>query len=305
MFTLAHLSDVHLGPLPRPRYTELIGKRMLGFINWQKRRQRYSRQFLDRLVADLAASKPDHIAITGDLVNISLPQEFVLARAWLETVGPPDRVTVIPGNHDAYVRLRGQPGYRQWDDYMQPNWAAGALMPGAGDSFPFVRRFGDIALIGLSSARPTAPLMASGRLGQRQLAALGVLLESLREEKLCRVVLVHHPPLPGMSPWTRGLHDARAMRSSLVLHGAELVLHGHAHVDSVMTLPTANGPVSVVGVASASSTFRGAGRIARYNLYTIEKTNPGWRIHLRSRMLGEDGLPVETDHGPLGSGPRS
>ncbi len=302
MFTLAHLSDIHLGPLPRPRYSELIGKRMLGFLNWQKRRRQYSRQFLDRLVADLAVQKPDHIAITGDLVNLSLPQEFILARAWLETVGTPDRVTVVPGNHDAYVRLRGQPGYMQWADYMQPNWAAGALMPGVVDGFPFVRRFGDIALIGLSSARPTAPLMASGRLGPRQLAGLGVLLESLREENLCRVVLVHHPPLPGMSPWKKGLHDARAMRSNLVLHGAELVLHGHAHVDSITTLQTANGPVSVVGVASASSAFRRSGRIARYNLYTIDKTNAGWRIDLRSRMLGADGLPIETDHGLLGQG---
>jgi 3',5'-cyclic AMP phosphodiesterase CpdA len=300
MFTLAHLSDIHLGPLPRPRYSELIGKRMLGFINWQKRRRRYSRQFLDRLVADLAVQKPDHIAITGDLVNISLPQEFMLARAWLETVGAPDRVTVIPGNHDAYVRLRGQPGYTHWADYMQPNWASGALMPSAEDGFPFVRRFGDIALIGLSSARPTAPLMASGRLGQRQLATLGVLLEALREENLCRVVLVHHPPLPGMTSWAKGLHYARAVRSSLVLHGAELVLHGHAHVDSITPMQTANGPLYIVGVASASSTFRGRGRIARYNLYTIEKSNAGWSIHLRSRMLGEDGLPVETDHGLLG-----
>jgi 3',5'-cyclic AMP phosphodiesterase CpdA len=299
MFTLAHLSDIHLGPLPRPRYSELIGKRMLGFINWQKRRRQYSRPFLDRLVADLAVQKPDHIAITGDLVNISLPQEFMLARAWLETVGAPDRVTVIPGNHDAYVHLRGKPGYMQWADYMQPNWAAGALMPGAEDGFPFVRRFGDIALIGLSSARPTAPLMASGRLGRRQLATLGVLLEALREEHLCRIVLVHHPPLPGMASWAKGLHDARAVRSSLVLHGAELVLHGHAHVDSITPLPTANGPLYIIGVASASSAFRGRGRIARYNLYTIEKSKAGWRIHLRSRMVGEDGLPVETDHGLL------
>jgi hypothetical protein len=55
-----------------------------------------------------------------------------------------------------------------------------------------------------------------------------------------------------------------------------------------------------VGVSSASSTFRGAGRIARYNLDGFEKTNAGWRIHLRSRMLGEDGAPIETDHGLLG-----
>lgn len=300
MFTLAHLSDIHLGPLPRPRYTELIGKRMLGYINWQKRRRQYSRQYLDRLTADLALQNPDHIAITGDLVNISLPREFLLARAWLETLGTPDKVTVIPGNHDAYVRLKRDSGFRNWNDYMRSNWAAGGLMLDAGDSgFPFVRRFGDIALIGLSSALPTAPLMASGRLGPEQLAAMSVLLDALREERLCRVVLVHHPPFPGMSPWKSGLHDAVATRTRFLQHGAELVLHGHAHRDSLLPLATAHGPLFVVGVSSASATFRRVGRIARYNLFTIRQTNAGWRIHMRSRAMGEDGEPVETDHGLL------
>jgi 3',5'-cyclic AMP phosphodiesterase CpdA len=300
MFTLAHLSDIHLGPLPRPRYSELLGKRMLGFINWQKRRRQYSRGHLDRLIADLATQNPDHIAITGDLVNISLPSEFLLARAWLETLGTPDKVTVIPGNHDAYVRLKRDPGFRSWSDYMRSNWATGGLLLDNTNGFPFVRRFGDIALIGLSSALPTAPLMASGRLGQAQLTAMGVVLDALREENLCRVILVHHPPLPGMSPWKSGLHDARATRIRLIQHGAELVLHGHAHRDSLAPLETPNGPVFVVGVASASSAFRLAGRTARYNLFTIAQTNAGWRIHMRSRSLGEDGVFIETDHGLLG-----
>src|SRR5687768_14674595 len=126
-FTLAHLSDVHLGPLPRPRSADLIGKRMFGFINWQRRRRQYSRHFLDRLMTDLAEQRPDHIAITGDLVNIALPEEFRLARAWLETIGSPETVTVVPGNHDAYVRLRRDPGLKRWDDYMRNNWETGGL----------------------------------------------------------------------------------------------------------------------------------------------------------------------------------
>ena len=38
-FTLAHLSDPHLAPLPRPRLSELIGKRITGYLNWQLRRR--------------------------------------------------------------------------------------------------------------------------------------------------------------------------------------------------------------------------------------------------------------------------
>ena len=59
---------------------------------------------LDALVSDLQAQAPDQIAVTGDLVNLALEAEFAPARAWLESVGAADRVTVIPGNHDAYVR---------------------------------------------------------------------------------------------------------------------------------------------------------------------------------------------------------
>ena len=104
-FVLAHLSDPHLPPLPRPRLFELAGKRVLGYVNWTRNRHKYHRrEVLDVLVSDLQAQSPDHIAVTGDLVNLALEAEFAAARAWLESLGPPKRITAIPGNHDAYVR---------------------------------------------------------------------------------------------------------------------------------------------------------------------------------------------------------
>ena len=36
-------------------------------------------------------STPDHIAVTGDLVNLSLPAEYAPARAWLDALGSPAR----------------------------------------------------------------------------------------------------------------------------------------------------------------------------------------------------------------------
>src|SRR5580700_1459839 len=103
-FTVAHVSDPHLPPLPAPRLAELMGKRVFGYLNWTRNRHRYHRrEVLDVLMSDLQAQVPDHIAITGDLVNLALEAEFAPARAWLEDIGPPERVTVVPGNHDAYV----------------------------------------------------------------------------------------------------------------------------------------------------------------------------------------------------------
>ena len=48
-FTLAHLSDVHLGPLPPVGARHWNVKRLLGWLNWQRsRRHLYSRDVLGR-----------------------------------------------------------------------------------------------------------------------------------------------------------------------------------------------------------------------------------------------------------------
>src|ERR1700709_781115 len=76
-FTLAHLSDPHLPPLPAARWVDLAGKRALGYLNWTRNRHKYQRRdVLDTLVSDLQAQRPDHIAVTGDLVNLALEAEF-------------------------------------------------------------------------------------------------------------------------------------------------------------------------------------------------------------------------------------
>src|SRR5205085_6150088 len=138
-----------------------------------------------KIVDDLKASAPDHIALTGDLVNISLAAEFPPARAWLEALGSAHDVTLVPGNHDAYVRKADGLSEIHWGAYMRGD--------GGEPGFPFVRRRGPLALIGLSSALPTGPFMATGCLGSEQLGRLEALLDELGQDDLFRVVLVHHP----------------------------------------------------------------------------------------------------------------
>src|ERR1700704_4239778 len=120
MFVLAHLSDPHLAPLPTPRFSELASKRLLGFLNWQrKRRDIHSTEMLDRLIADLKSQKPDHIAVAGDLINLSLPEEYVAARRWLAALGSMSDLTLVPGNHDAYVRRMVDEPVRHWGEFMR------------------------------------------------------------------------------------------------------------------------------------------------------------------------------------------
>src|SRR3954469_22002235 len=148
-FVLAHLSDPHLPPLPPPSRRELAGKRALGYLNWTRNRHAiHRREVLDAIVADMQAQHPDHIAVTGDLVNLALEAEFAPAHAWLAGLGRPDRVSVIPGNHDAYVRATRHHFAATFGDFMRGD-AAAASDP---VRIPFLRRRGPLALIGVSSA---------------------------------------------------------------------------------------------------------------------------------------------------------
>jgi 3',5'-cyclic AMP phosphodiesterase CpdA len=284
MFVLAHLSDLHLAS--PPRISNLAGKRGLGFVNWQRQRKFIHRpDVLDAIVRDVKAQTPDHIAVTGDLVNLSLPAEYALAKRWLQTLGSPRDVTVIPGNHDAYVRSAARSPAAFWGDYMRGDDGL--------ERFPFIRRRGNVALIALSTAVPTGPFMATGRLGEKQLAAFADALEQTRGD--FRIVLIHHPPRNPLRRFLRRLTDAARFRSVLAEKGAELVLHGHDHRRSLILLPGPDGKkIPAIGVPSASARARhGNEDSAGYHLFHIDRVGEAWRCKMIARERGVDGTISE------------
>jgi 3',5'-cyclic AMP phosphodiesterase CpdA len=285
-FTLAHFSDVHLSPIAGFTWRYWNAKRVLGYLNWQrKRRYVHFSETADRLIDDARALRTDHIAITGDLVNLGLPAEHEAALAWLRRVGPPDRVTVVPGNHDVYSRLHGDRGVARWAAYMGGEEETLA--------FPFVRRVGPLALVGLNSAVETPPFVASGLLGARQLEITQEQLAALGEEGAIRVVLIHHPPLAEMTTPRRELRDAAHFAHLLERQGAELVIYGHNHTPAVDWFPSRTKFVPLVAAASASASvaYR-AEPLARYNLFTFFRSPSGLRIRHVVRGL-------ETPEGPV------
>jgi 3',5'-cyclic AMP phosphodiesterase CpdA len=296
---LAHMSDVHLAPMPRIPVSELTIKRALGGANWlRNRRHVHVRGVLDALVADLKARKPGHIVVTGDLVNLGLPAEHEAALAWLEGLGSTDGVTAIPGNHDAYSRSGRDPSYLRWQAFMRGEDSLGpGPKSGGASGFPFLRRIGPVALIGLVSGVPTRPFVSSGYLGWDQLARLARLLDDTRREGLLRVVAIHHPPHRYRKEARSGLRDAGPFGEVLREAGAELVLHGHFHRPELRWLEGPNGHVPVVGVPSASAAvgFK-HGCLAGYNLYAITREREGmglgaFRIEMIRRGLAEPGGP--------------
>lgn len=282
MFTLAHLSDPHLAPLPVPRWSELLGKRVTGYIYWQrKRRFIHDTTALATIVADIKTQAPNHIAVTGDIANIALAAEFPPGRDWLERLGPAYDVTFVPGNHDIYVREAAGFAARHWGAYMCNDDGVGG--------FPFVRRRDNIALIGLSTGVPTAPFLATGWLGAKQLAELAAVLNKLKNEDLFRVILIHHPPISEMARHKR-LLDAPVLKRVIAAHGAELLLHGHDHWHMINWLEGPNGTrVPAVGVPSASAAPGSDKDNAAYNLYRVGGTRGAWQCELISRGLASSG----------------
>jgi len=279
-FTLAHITDLHMGPMIffGPRYWNV--KRLLGMANWYRGRRRAHRlPVLQAIVEDMLRQAPDHIAVTGDLVNIGLPEEHQRALSWLQRLGSPEGLSVVPGNHDIYTRLGSDDGALRWRQFMSDNAAGAIFRGGDGDrdgeceSFPFIRRFGDVALIGVNSAMPTRPFIAAGRVGDRQRQRLVDCLARLGDGGLTRIVLIHHPPLPGQASPTRALKDAEALRSIIAAQGAELVLHGHNH-RNMLAWCQRNGEAAAVPVVGAPSASMGRCHhgepLARYNLYRID-----------------------------------
>ncbi len=267
-WVLAHLSDPHLTRLNDLSKRELLNKRLLGYLSWlHRRRHEHLPEVLDALIADIEQIKPDHTAITGDLTHLGTPGEFVQAAAWLRRIGPPEDVTLVPGNHDAYVSTPWMDTFSHWTQYMASDEDHGDV--NGGSIFPSLRLRGRSALIGVNSGVPSPPLLAVGHLGQSQLSDLSRMLRETGAAGLFRVLLIHHPPVPGSIKWRKRLTDANGLVSVIEEHGVELVLHGHAHRSSLYWIKTPGGKAPVIGVGSASELSESTSRRAQYHIYRL------------------------------------
>lgn len=301
-FVLAHLSDPHIACESPVQKRDLLNKRLLGYLKWRLFRKRAHRdEILSSLREDLKTTAPDHIAVTGDLTHLGLPAEFRKAQLWLQSLGSPDQVTVVPGNHDAYVRSDWNETFAWWLDYMvsdRPD-RQGTRVSGLDDLFPTLRVRGQIALIGLCSAHPSALHLAIGTLGEPQLNKLETILKQTAAQGLFRIVAIHHPPLPGIESWRRRLADAHALRRLVTRCGAELILHGHVDKAVYHTLNTPSGRTTVVGATSASSSSLIYQRRACYYIYTLMASENAWDVHIAQRVYCPDAhcfIPGKEQH---------
>jgi 3',5'-cyclic AMP phosphodiesterase CpdA len=232
--------------------------------------------------------------VTGDLTNVALVQEFEAASQQLAELGPPAWISLVPGNHDAYVPMPRASTWDLWAEYMvsdevlEERESSSASLPApTADEFPTVRLRGPLALVGVCSAVSTPLGHASGRLGAGQLERLASTLAELRARELCCVVLIHHPVVDdGFTP-RRRLVDSADFRTVLGDVGADLVLHGHGHRSLRNEIEGPEGPIPVVGVRSSSHSEERENRRAQYHLFGIERAavskGPRFRFRLATR----------------------
>ncbi len=287
MFKIAHISDIHLGPLPKLTVRELSSKRITGYLNWHKnRRKRLFDDVLNSVLDAITQAAPDHIAITGDLVNLAADAEIESGARWLRKLGDPRDISFVPGNHDAYVPGAFNRICTAWRPYMLGD---GKLPSSVGKHlFPYLRKRGDIALIGVSTAQATLPFMASGTFERRQASALGRLLDQTRDAGLFRIIMIHHPPVRGATHAHKRLLGIGRFSNMLKSHGAELILHGHTHLDTLYRLEGKHGSVPVVGVPSASQAPGGKRPASGFNLLTIEGNATSWNCQLNRHGIDKN-----------------
>jgi 3',5'-cyclic AMP phosphodiesterase CpdA len=132
--------------------------------------------------------------------------------------------------------------------------------------------------------------MATGRLGKPQIARMVEMLDALRS--VFRVVMIHHPPIGAPSAYHKRLIDAAGFRQAIAAVGAELIIHGHNHVQALAWLPGNDGRVPVLGVPSAS-VRADAKHAGAYNLYRIDGRPGGWHCEVVTRGLRPSGAAAE------------
>lgn len=298
-------------PMPKPTLLELTGIRILGLSSWQLSRKKIHKlQVFRAFEKDIKAQNIDHYAFSGDLVNIASRAEMRRATAWMKAFAPADKMSYVPGNHDAYTEDAIANVLHYWKDYML-SCAQGADMlaelsikPNEDvphGPFPYLRIFGRVALVGINSGVASPPFMATGELGASQRGRLSRILTYLKKEGYFRVVMIHHPPLPRMTPNVRALKDCADLNKILTEEGAELVLYGHNHKNKITNITNKHGPSLMIGVSSASALATSHKPAASYNQILIDQSKKGWQVNLLKREYIEaHNTFEETEVTPLG-----
>ncbi len=282
---LIQLTDPHLSSLESFSFFGVKGKRKSGYLSWYRNRRHIHRpEILERLTRAVHDESPDRILLTGDLVHLGLEDAIIEAASWLQQLGSPEQVLLVPGNHDNYAADSLAAMRRHWCDYL-PTQDAGATDYAA--AYPIEQTCGSVRLLGLNTSCVSRIFSAQGELGEAQLSRLRSALGGppsglpgqVPEPSVFTCLLIHHPPLPGMASARKALRDAKDLQLIVEEQQPDLVLYGHIHCNRQQQ----HGEVRSFCTASASSVNN-----ASYRVFDVEKADQGWHCQMRLMSLDKN-----------------
>jgi 3',5'-cyclic AMP phosphodiesterase CpdA len=192
MMTILHISDLHFGPPYFPEVGEAL-----------------------RITAGTLG--PDVIVASGDFTQRAKEEQFIEARAYLDSL-PDVPIIVTPGNHDV-------PLYRVFERIFSPYRHYRQHIK---EELDYVTRVDGAVIVALNS---TAPLRAitNGRISRDQLAFARDAFRDTPEDAI-RIVVAHHHFAPAPD-YEGGEVMPRARRAIDVFTELEvdLILGGHLH----------------------------------------------------------------------------
>lgn len=217
------------------------------------------------LVAAIAGHRPDVVAVSGDLTQRALDEQFREARRFLDALALP--TIVIPGNHDIPLynvverALAPRRRYRRW---------IGA------DTEP-VLRVGDVTIIGMDTTRHY--FWKDGRIAEHQLRRLRSVVADTAGGT-CRMVMMHHPCLiPPTNPEHDRVGNVRRAMDVMAEIGIDVVLSGHTHMAfAAVVEPLHRHPIILSQAGTAVSTRLRKSRNT-YNVIDVDPSAIGVGVH--------------------------
>ena len=277
---ISHISDIHLPIIINPNFHDLFNKRLIGFINYlSKRRKIHDIESLKVIFDDIISNPDEHTVLTGDLVNLSLRSEFERVSDFLGNYFPKEKLSIIPGNHDNYVKCSYEDSM-----YLLRRYIENKLNINQNSLFPYLKLINDVAIIGISTAVTSPPLMSWGRISEIQLNDLNKILHSISKNNYFTIVLLHHPLHKFGFLNFKGLLNKHSLIRLLNGFNVNLLLHGHLHTESQKKISLGDVDVPCFGAPSTSKVDDNKLSFLKYH---IDKVNDIWtlKVYRRSYIM--------------------
>lgn len=248
---IAHISDLHLLE-PRGGHRRALERARLFYLSALRPLSAAGRLLRFRTALEAAKEKGfDHLVITGDLTEDGKVEQFEeVARLLAESRIAPERVTLIPGNHDAYE------GPDAWLRALE-----GPLRPFAETSGGEVGKVVDLGPLAILPVSTSVHQHWSSSFGQIDSAEFEAIDRRGADPALLKKALLiaqHHPPHPhkfAPMQWLDGLRENARMLALLAQRATLQVLHGHMHL-SVTKMLSQDGSFRVFGAPAVVETER-------------------------------------------------